>query len=119
MWAWKNEYGDRILQQLRRMGSSCDWSRTRFTLDDGLARAVRHNFVKLYREGLIFRGVRIIHLCPRCEASLADEAERREGFDEIHAVRGACYRNIVARESMRHAQAGQRKEASFADPAAM
>ncbi|MBK6939553.1 MAG: valine--tRNA ligase [Planctomycetes bacterium] len=79
VWAWKNEYGDRILQQLRRMGSSCDWSRTRFTLDDGLARAVRHNFVKLYREGLIFRGKRIINWCPRCETALADdEVEKPE-----------------------------------------
>ena len=61
IWAWKQQYGDRILSQLKRLGCSCDWSRTRFTLDDMCARAVRETFFKLFKDGLIYRGKRLVN----------------------------------------------------------
>ncbi len=79
VWEWKRLYGDRITKQIRRMGASCDWTRERFTLDDGLSSAVREVFVRLFEEGLIYRGNRIIHWCPRCETALAEiEVEYRD-----------------------------------------
>jgi valyl-tRNA synthetase len=72
VWQWKEQYGGIILRQLRRIGSSCDWSRERFTLDAGLSRAVREVFVRLYEEGLIYRGKRLINWCPRCHTALSD-----------------------------------------------
>ncbi|MBI5399039.1 valine--tRNA ligase [Candidatus Saganbacteria bacterium] len=72
VWEWKKEYGGRITQQLRRLGASCDWSRERFTMDEGLSKAVRRHFVQLYNEGLIYRGKRIINWCPRCQTALSD-----------------------------------------------
>ncbi|MGB9613422.1 MAG: class I tRNA ligase family protein, partial [Candidatus Margulisiibacteriota bacterium] len=72
VWEWKEEYGGKITQQLRRLGASCDWSRERFTMDEGLSRAVRRHFVQLYQEGLIYRGKRIINWCPRCKTALSD-----------------------------------------------
>ncbi len=72
VWKWKQEKGDTILCQLRRLGASCDWSRTRFTLDPDLSRAVRKAFVDLYREGLIYRGKYMINWCPRCGTALSD-----------------------------------------------
>ena len=72
IWEWKKEYGGKITQQLRRLGASCDWSRERFTMDEGLTRAVKRHFVQLYREGLIYRGKRIINWCPRCRTALSD-----------------------------------------------
>ncbi|MBW3591618.1 MAG: valine--tRNA ligase [Actinobacteria bacterium] len=72
VWEWKNLYGDRIGRQMRRLGASCDWSRERFTMDEGLSQAVRKVFVDLYNEGLIYRGNRIINWCPRCETALSD-----------------------------------------------
>jgi valyl-tRNA synthetase len=71
-WAWKEEYGGRITRQLRRMGASCDWSRERFTMDEGCSRAVREVFVRLYEKGLIYRGDRIINWCPDCATALSD-----------------------------------------------
>ncbi|MDD5383116.1 MAG: valine--tRNA ligase, partial [Candidatus Margulisbacteria bacterium] len=82
IWEWKNEYGGRITQQLRRLGASCDWSRERFTMDEGLNRAVKRHFVQLYHEGLIYRGKRIINWCPRCKTALSDievEHETKKG----------------------------------------
>ncbi|HPW45142.1 MAG TPA: valine--tRNA ligase [bacterium] len=73
IWKWRDEYGDRILKQLRSLGASCDWERTRFTLDEGLSRAVREAFVKMYEEGLIYRGKYIVNWCPRCHTALADD----------------------------------------------
>ncbi|MFH0962480.1 MAG: valine--tRNA ligase [Planctomycetota bacterium] len=73
IWKWKQLYGDRILEQLKRLGCSCDWERTRFTMDDGLSKAVREAFVALYDRGLIYRGNYIINWCPRCQTSLSDE----------------------------------------------
>ena len=72
VWQWKEQYGGIILKQIRRIGSSCDWSRERFTLDAGLSRAVREIFVRLYEEGLIYRGKRLINWCPRCHTALSD-----------------------------------------------
>ncbi len=72
-WEWREKYGGIILQQLRKMGCSCDWDRTRFTMDEGLSRAVRHIFVRLYNEGLIYKGERIINWCPRCTTALSDD----------------------------------------------
>ncbi|MBI4549647.1 MAG: valine--tRNA ligase [Candidatus Omnitrophica bacterium] len=73
VWRWKKEYGSTIVRQLRKLGSSCDWSRERFTMDEGLSRAVRHAFVRLYEDGLIYQGHRIINWCPRCQTALSDE----------------------------------------------
>src|SRR5881409_595351 len=72
VWQWKEQYGGIILKQIRRIGSSCDWSRERFTLDAGLSRAVREVFVQLFEEGLIYRGKRLINWCPRCLTALSD-----------------------------------------------
>ncbi len=71
-WQWKEEYGGRILHQLRKLGSSCDWTRERFTMDEGCSKAVMEVFVKLYEEGLIYRGERIINWCPSCKTSISD-----------------------------------------------
>ena len=72
VWQWKEQYGGIILKQIRRIGASCDWSRERFTFDAGLSRAVRDVFVRLYEEGLIYRGKRLINWCPRCHTALSD-----------------------------------------------
>jgi len=72
VWAWKETYGGNITRALRRLGASCDWSRERFTLDEGPSRAVRHVFVRLYEEGLIYRDRYIVQWCPRCRTALSD-----------------------------------------------
>ncbi len=72
VWEWRETYGNRILNQLRRLGASCDWSRERFTLDDGLSRAVNEVFIRLYKAGLIYKDRRLINWCPRCETALSD-----------------------------------------------
>ena len=71
-WEWKAKYGSRIIEQLKKMGSSCDWERERFTMDEGCSKAVREVFVKLYEKGLIYRGERIINWCPHCLTSISD-----------------------------------------------
>ena len=81
-WAWKREYGGRITRQLRRMGASCDWSRERFTMDEGCSKAVREVFVRLYEKGLIYRGYRLVNWCPRCKTAMSDvevEYEEKDG----------------------------------------
>jgi valyl-tRNA synthetase len=72
VWKWKEESGGTILRQLKRLGAACDWDRERFTMDEGLSRAVREAFVRLYRKGLIYRGRYIINWCPRCHTALSD-----------------------------------------------
>ena len=72
VWAWKNKYGDRIVEQLKTLGSSCDWERQRFTMDDTCAKAVRETFCDLYEKGLIYKGKRIINWCPHCTTALSD-----------------------------------------------
>lgn len=82
IWKWKAEYGSRIIHQLKKLGASCDWSRERFTLDEGLSRAVREVFVRLFEEGLVYRDNRLINWCPRCHTALSDlevEYEEMEG----------------------------------------
>jgi valyl-tRNA synthetase len=85
VWAWKERYGSTILLQLKKLGCSCDWRRERFTMDPGLSQAVREVFVRLYEKGLIYRGLRIIHWCPRCHTALSDEeAITTEGGESGH-----------------------------------
>jgi valyl-tRNA synthetase len=72
VWQWKKEYGDTIKRQMIRLGTSCDWSRERFTLDPGLNRAVREVFVRLYQKGLIYRGEYMVNWCPRCQTAISD-----------------------------------------------
>ncbi len=88
VWAWKDEYEATILGQLKRLGASCDWSRTAFTLDEPRSRAVREVFVHLYRRGLIYRGEYIVNWCPRCRTTLADlEVEHEEHDGKLYTVR--------------------------------
>lgn len=87
-WVWREEYGRRIVKQLRKLGVSCDWSRERFTMDDGLSRAVRETFVRLYEKGLIYRGDRIINWCPTCKTALSDaEVEYEEQTSSLWHIR--------------------------------
>ena len=72
VWDWKHKYGNRIVEQQKKLGASCDWSRARFTMDEGLSKAVRHVFVSLYKKGLIYKGSRIINWCPNCVTALSD-----------------------------------------------
>ena len=71
-WAWRDKFGSRIISQLKKLGSSCDWQRERFTLDEGCSKAVKEVFVRLYEKGLIYRGERIINWCPHCKTSISD-----------------------------------------------
>ena len=83
VWEWKEKYGGRIIEQLKLLGSSCDWERERFTMDEGLSKAVREVFVSLYEKGLIYKGNRIISWCPSCTTALSDtevEHEEQAGF---------------------------------------
>ena len=82
-WEWKEQYGGRIIEQLKRLGSSCDWSRLAFTMDDNLTKAVKHVFVKLYNKGLIYKADRIINWCPSCKTALSDaevDYEEQDSF---------------------------------------
>ncbi|HLB82042.1 MAG TPA: valine--tRNA ligase [Gemmatimonadales bacterium] len=88
VWAFVRETGNTILEQLKVIGCSCDWSRTRFTLDDAYSRAVREVFVRLWEEGLIYRGHRVIHWCPHCLTSLSDEeAESKDTDGKLYYIR--------------------------------
>ncbi len=83
VWAWKHQYGNRIISQLKKLGTSCDWTRERFTMDEGCSRAVKEVFVNLYNKGLIYRGNRIINWCPHCKTALSDaevEYQEQDGF---------------------------------------
>ena len=82
-WDWKKQYGGRIVEQLKKLGSSCDWERERFTMDEGCNQAVKEVFIRYYEEGLIYRGERIINWCPKCLTSISDaevEHEDQDGF---------------------------------------
>ncbi|MBP6941776.1 MAG: valine--tRNA ligase [Syntrophorhabdaceae bacterium] len=88
VWQWKEQSGNTIIEQLKRLGCSCDWSRERFTMDEGLSRAVREVFVRLYNEGLIYRDNYIINWCPRCKTALSDlEAEHEETNGHLYHIR--------------------------------
>ncbi len=71
-WAWKEEYGSEILMQLRKLGSSCDWDRVRFTMDEGCSKAVLETFIRLYNKGYIYRGEKLINWCPKCQTTISD-----------------------------------------------
>jgi valyl-tRNA synthetase len=88
VWEWREKYGGVILQQLHRLGSSCDWERERFTMDEGLSKAVREVFVRLYDEGLIYQGDYIINWCPRCRTALSDlEVEHHDRKGKLYHLR--------------------------------
>jgi valyl-tRNA synthetase len=88
VWEWKEHSGGIIIDQLKRLGSSCDWSRERFTMDEGLSKAVREVFVRLFNEGLIYQGDYIINWCPRCKTALSDlEAEHEETKGYLYHIR--------------------------------
>ncbi|MBU0728680.1 MAG: valine--tRNA ligase [Proteobacteria bacterium] len=88
VWKWKEESGGQIINQLKRLGSSCDWDRERFTMDEGLSRAVREVFVRLYDDGLIYKGDYIINWCPRCHTALADlEVEHEPTDGKLYHIR--------------------------------
>ncbi len=88
VWDWKEKYGSRIISQLKKLGTSCDWSRERFTMDEGCSRAVREVFVNLYEKGLIYRGNRIINWCPHCITALSDaEVEYSEQAGHFYHIR--------------------------------
>lgn len=88
VWEWRRKYGSAIINQLKRLGASCDWDRERFTMDDGLSTAVRKVFVTLYHEGLIYRGNYIINWCSRCHTALADlEVEHEEHNGYLYHIR--------------------------------
>jgi len=91
VWKWKEEHGSTITRQLRRLGASCDWSRERFTMDEGLSKAVREAFVTLYEKGLIYRGNYIINWCPRCETALSDEeAAHKDVQGGLYHIKYPC-----------------------------
>ena len=86
-WKWKDKYNDRIIEQQKRLGISCDWERHRFTLDEGLSKAVVEVFVRLYEKGLIYRGVRMINWCPGCLTSISDiEVEHEEQAGALYFI---------------------------------
>ncbi|KJS30044.1 MAG: valyl-tRNA synthetase [Desulfatitalea sp. BRH_c12] len=88
VWQWRTESGSAIINQLKRLGASCDWPRERFTMDEGLSRAVRTVFVRLYEEGLIYRGLYITNWCPRCRTALSDlEVEHEELDGHLYHIR--------------------------------
>src|SRR5579864_2371446 len=88
MWKWRQESGDTILMQLKRLGASCDWSRTRFTMDEVCSRAVQAAFVELFNKGLIYRGPRMVNWCPRDQTALADiEVEHEERAGKLWYIR--------------------------------
>lgn len=88
VWDWKDLYGKRIIEQLKRLGASCDWSRERFTMDAGFSLAVREVFVRLYKEGLIYRGYYLVNWCPRCGTALSDlEVTRKETRGKLYYLR--------------------------------
>ncbi len=98
VWKWKEESGGIILNQLKRLGASCDWSRERFTMDEGLSRAVREAFVRLYRKGLVYRGRYIINWCPRCNTALSDlEVAHEETKGGLYYIR---YPELSGRRSV-------------------
>ena len=87
-WAWKEQYGNRIINQLKKLGSSCDWSRERFTMDEGFSRAVKKTFVDLYNKGLIYKGNRITNWCPHCVTALSDaEVEYKDSPGNFWHIR--------------------------------
>ncbi|MDP3730817.1 MAG: valine--tRNA ligase [Candidatus Omnitrophota bacterium] len=83
VWKWRQDYGSTIIRQLKKLGCSCDWDRTRFTMDEGLSEAVLEVFIRLYEKGLIYRGNYIINWCPRCQTALSDEESQHKDVDGL------------------------------------
>jgi valyl-tRNA synthetase len=109
VWLWKEKYGGVIINQLKRLGCSCDWSRERFTMDEGLSRAVREVFVRLYHDGLIYQGDYIVNWCPRCHTAISDlevEYAQEPGFLWRYGRRRKPERSPLCR------QGGQRGDPS-------
>jgi valyl-tRNA synthetase len=101
VWKWKEEYGGKIIDQMKRTGESCDWSRYHFTLEPGLSRAVREAFVRLYEKGLIYRGQYMVNWCPRCQTAVSDlevEHEETQGnlWHIVYPVVGSDIKLVVA-----------------------
>ncbi|MBQ2696167.1 MAG: valine--tRNA ligase, partial [Clostridia bacterium] len=101
VWDWKHQYGTRIINQLKKLGSSCDWTRERFTMDENLSKAVKEVFVTLYEKGLIYQGERIINWCPHCITALSDAeveyAEQKGAFWHIrYPVKGSDESFVIA-----------------------
>ena len=94
VWEWKEEYGNKILDQLKRIGASCDWSRTRFTMDDNYRKAVEEAFLHYYKKGLIYQGERVINWCKRCQTSLSDlELEHEEEKGKLYFIKYPIVKN--------------------------
>jgi len=88
VWEWKKVYGDRIIHQMKRLGDSCDWDRLCFTMDEGVSQAVRKVFVSLYKEGLIYKGTRLVNWCPRCETAVSDlEVDHKEIKGKLYHIK--------------------------------
>ncbi len=88
VWKWRDEYGSTIIRQLKKLGASCDWDRTRFTMDEGLSKAVVEVFIRLHKKGLIYRGDYIINWCPRCKTALSDEeAEHKDTQGGLYYIK--------------------------------
>src|SRR6185295_2045461 len=96
VWAWRAEYGGKILDQMRRLGDGVDWTRERFTMDPGLSRAVLTIFKRLYDDGLVYRAERIINWCPRCLTELSDiEVEHEDEDGELISIRYGDAENAI------------------------
>ena len=100
VWKWREEYGSTIIRQLKKLGCSCDWERTRFTMDEGLSEAVLEVFIRLYEKGLIYRGNYIINWCPRCQTALSDEESEHKDVDGMlyhikYMVKGSAKDDFV------------------------
>ncbi len=118
VWKWREEYGSTIIRQLKKLGCSCDWERTRFTMDEGLSEAVLEVFVKLYEKGLIYRGNYIINWCPRCQTALSDEESQHKDVEgmlyyikyPIKDVGGLAGSRV---RGLKHANTQTRKPANY------
>jgi valyl-tRNA synthetase len=114
VWAWKAQSGGVIIQQLKRLGASCDWARLRFTMDEGLSKAVLEVFVRLYEDGLIYRGERLINWCPRCLTALSDiEVEHEELKGKLYSIEYPLEQDPATRLTV----ATTRPETMFGDTA--
>ena len=112
-WDWKNQYGNTITKQIRKLGASCDWERERFTMDEGCSKAVREAFVSLYEQGLIYQGNYIVNWCPHCQTTISDiEVEHEENQGALY------YLNYPLEDGSGHLTiATTRPETMFGDTA--
>ena len=120
VWKWQKEYGSTIIRQLKHLGSSCDWRRERFTMDEGLSNAVIEVFIRLYKKGLIYRGNYIINYCPRCQTALSDEeAQHRELDGHLYYIKYPVKKEKVKskKEKMHIVVATTRPETMLGDTA--